>query len=103
MFLGDVRAARFAAAHLLIFTAALVLMARKVGVLETQFDEANTSTNEFVVQKSDSSLKSRRLDTAIIPVSTLVQRLSVGRIVPVYAGQSTDSHKFRKPFCTLLC
>jgi hypothetical protein len=53
MFLRRVRAARFAAAYLL-FTGAFVLMVPKSDVPETRFDEANTSTNEVVVQKDAS-------------------------------------------------
>jgi hypothetical protein len=52
MFLRHARAARLAAAYLL-FTVALVI-APKADIPETPFDEANTPTNEIVVEKTAS-------------------------------------------------
>ena len=53
MFLRHARAGRLAAAYLL-FTVATV-MVPKADISDTLFDEANTPTNEMVVQKAASS------------------------------------------------
>jgi len=103
MFLRHVRTARFAAAYLL-FTVAFVLMAPTADVPETPFDEANTPTNEMVVQTAPSSREYRPSDTAFVPkIFAQSRSISVRRILPVYAGQLTDSRTFRELFCTLLC
>jgi len=103
MFLRHVRVARFAAAYL-VFTVVLVLMVPKADVPETQFDEANTSTNEIVAQKDASSWEYRQSGTAFVPkIFAQSRRISVRRILPVYVGQLTESRTFQGLFCTLLC
>ena len=101
MFLRHTRAARLAAAYLL-FTVAL-LMVPKADVPETPFDEGNTQTNEMVVVEAASSLEHRQSVTATVPTMFAQSRkISVRRISPVYAGQLTDSCRFRELFCSLL-
>jgi len=103
MFLRHVRVARFAAACLFL-TVAFVLMVPKADIPETRFDEANTSTNEIVVQKDASSLEYRQSETTLAPkIFAQSRRIGVRRISPVYVGQLTDSRTFRELFCTLLC
>jgi len=105
MFLRHARTARFAAAYLLLFTAALVLMVPKVNVPETLFDEANTSTNEIETHTDDPSSEYRPSDIAVLVSHMFGQspRIDVRRILPVDAGQLTDTRTFRELFCTLLC
>jgi hypothetical protein len=102
MFLRDARATRLAAACVL-FTVALV-MVPKADIPETLFDEANTPTNEMVVEKVASSLECRPSITALVPgMFSQARSISVRGILPVYAGRLTDSRTFLKLFCTLLC
>ena len=63
MFLRHARAGRLAAAYLL-FTVATV-MVPKADISDTLFDEANTPTNEMVVQKA-SSWEYRQSVTAFV-------------------------------------
>jgi hypothetical protein len=102
MFLHRARAIRLAAAYLL-FTVAL-LMVPKADVPETLFDEANTPTNEMVVEKAASSWEYRQSVTTFVPrIFALVRKISVRGILPVYEGRLTDSGTFRELFCSLLC
>jgi hypothetical protein len=102
MFLRHARATRLSAAYLL-FTVAL-LMVPKVDNAETLFDEANTPTHEMVVVKAASSLEYRHSVTALVPrIFAQLRRIGARRILPVYAGQLTDSYTFRELFCSLLC
>jgi len=102
MFLRHARATRLAAAYLL-FTVALV-MVPKADIPETLFDEANTTTNEMVVEKTTSSWEYRQSVTAFVPrISAQSRRIGVRRILPVYEGRLTDSRTFRELFCSLLC
>jgi len=102
MFLRHARATRLAAAYLL-FAVTLVMMP-KTDIPETLFDEANTPTNEMVVEKAASSWEYRRSVTAFVPrISAQPRRISVRRILPVYEGRFTDSRTFRELFCSLLC
>jgi hypothetical protein len=102
MFLRHARTVRLAAAYLL-FTVALV-MVPKADIPDTLFDEANTPTNEIVVQKDASSSEYRQSGTAFVPkIFAQSPRISVRRILPVYAGQLTDSRRFLELFCFLLC
>jgi len=102
MFLCDARATRLAAAYFL-FTVALV-MVPKADIPETLFDEANTQTNEMVVEQAVSSWEYRPSVTAVVPgISAHLRRISVRRILPVYAVRWTDSRTFRALFCSLLC
>ena len=101
-FLRHARATRLAAAYLL-FTVALV-MVPKADIPETLFDEANTPTNEIVVEKAASSWEHRQSVTAFVPrIFAQPRRTSVRRILPVYAGRLTDSRTFRELSCSLLC
>jgi hypothetical protein len=101
MCLLDARATRLVAACVL-FTVALV-MVPKADNSETLFDEANTPTNEMMVEKT-ASWEYRELITVFVPMILAQARtISVRRILPVYAGRWTDSRTFRELFCTLLC
>jgi len=102
MFLRHARAGRLAAAYLL-FTVATV-MVPKADISDTLFDEANTPTNEMVVQKAASSWEYRQSVTAFVPrIFAQPRRISVRRILSVYAGRLTDSRTFRELFCFFLC
>jgi hypothetical protein len=102
MFLRRARPTRLAAAYVL-FTVALV-MAPKADISETLFDEANAPTNEIVVEKTASLCEPRQPVTAFAPKQFVqCQRVSVHRILPVYAKLLTDSRTFRELFCSLLC
>ena len=102
MFLRHARPTRLAAACAL-FTVALV-MVPKADISETLFDEANTPTNEIVVEKAASSREHRQSVTAFMPrIFAQPLRTSVRRILPIYSGQFTDARTFRELFCTLLC
>ena len=102
MFLRHARAGRLAAAYLL-FTVATV-MVPKADISDTLFDEANTPTNEMVVQKAASSWEYRQPGTAFVPkIFVESRRISVRRILPVYEGRLTDSRTFLELFCSLLC
>jgi hypothetical protein len=93
---------RLAVAYLL-FTVTL-MMVPKPDILETPFDEANTPTNEIVVEKTASLSDPRQPVTAFAPKrSSRWQRVSVHRILPVYAKLLTDSRTFRELFCFFLC
>src|SRR3989442_6380509 len=80
MFLRHARAGRLAAAYLL-FTVATV-MVPKADISDTLFDEANTPTNEMVVQKAASSWEYRQSVTAFVPrIFAQPRRISVRRIL----------------------
>ena len=101
-FLGHARVTRLAAAYLL-FAIALV-MVPNADIPETSFNEANTPTNEFVVEKGASAWEHR--SSVIVPVPRIFaqpRRTSGRGILPVYTGQLTDSRTFRDLFCSLLC
>ena len=101
MFLRHARATRLAATYLL-FTVALV-MVPKADIPETIFDEANTPTNEMVVEKAASSGEHQQSDPVLVSgIFTQPHRISVRRIWKIYVGQLTDSRRFPKLSC-LLC
>jgi hypothetical protein len=109
--LGSVSSARFLrhvrptglAVVSLLFTVALTLEP-KSDILETPFDEANNPTNEIVVEKTASLCDPRQVATASAPKKLgQPERLSVHRILPVYARLLTDSRAFRELFCFFLC
>jgi hypothetical protein len=99
--LRHARATRLAAAYLL-FTVALV-MVPKADIPETLFDEANTPTNEFVVEKAASAWEHRSSVIAPVPRIFAQPRSGVRGILPVYAGRLTNSRTFRELICSLLC
>ena len=102
MFLRHARAARLAAAYLL-FTVALVI-APKADIPETPFDEANTPTNEMAVEKAASPSECGQSPSSLVlRMFAQPRRITVRRILPVYAGRLTDSRMLRKLFCSLLC
>jgi hypothetical protein len=102
MFLRYASAIRLAAAYLL-FTVPL-LMLPKADVPETPFDEGNVQTSEMVVVRAASSLEHRESVTALVPrIFAQPRKISVRRISPFYAGQLTNSCRFRELFCSLLC
>ena len=102
MFLRPARTARVAAAYL-VFTVVLV-MVPKADIPETLFDEANTPTNEIVVQTAASSWEYRQSGTAFAPkIFAQSRRISVRRMLAVYAGQVIDCSRFRELFCSFLC
>jgi hypothetical protein len=85
----------------LLFTVAL-LMVPKADIAETLFDES-TPTNEIAVVEVASSLEHRQSVTVSVPTMFASRKISVRRTSPVYAGQLTDSCRFRELFCSLLC
>jgi hypothetical protein len=96
------RTIRLASAYLL-FTVVLI-MVPKVDVAETLFDEANTPTNEIVVEKSASSCERRQPVTAFPPkILAQPQRITVRRIFSVYVDRLTNPRTFRELFCSLIC
>ena len=102
MFLHRARPTRLAVVFVL-FTVALTLVP-KADILETPFDEANTPTNEMVVENTASSCEPRQPATACAPKKLAQpQRFSVPRILPVYAKLLNDSRTFRELFCFFLC
>src|SRR5690348_8090844 len=102
MFLRYARATRLAATYL-IFTIAL-MMVPKANIPETLFDEANTPTNEMVVEKAASFQVHRQSVTAFLTtLSAQPRKIEVGRTLPVYAGRSADSRTIRELVCSLLC
>jgi hypothetical protein len=87
----------------LLFTVALALVP-KADILETPFDEANTPTNEIVLEKTASLCEPRQPVTAFAPKKIArPQTIAVPRILPVYSGRLTDSRTFRELFCFFLC
>jgi hypothetical protein len=102
MFLRRWSATRLAV-DCLLFTVALA-MVPKADIPETLFDEANTPTNEMVVEKAASSWEYRQSVRVSVPIMFAQSRkISVRRILPVYEGRLTDSRTFRELFCSLLC
>jgi hypothetical protein len=81
-----------------------LVMVPKADITETPFDEANTPTNEMIVEKAASSWEDRQSVIAFVPrMFAQPRRTGVRRILPVYAGRMTDSRTFRELFCSLLC
>ena len=102
MFFSHGRPTGLAAAYVL-FTVALVLV-QKADISETLFDEANTPTNEIVVEKAAAFCERRQSVTAFTPrIFAQLWGTSVRRISPVYVGWLTDSRTFQELFCTFLC
>jgi hypothetical protein len=101
IFLRHQRATRLAATCLL-FTLA-VMMVPKADISETLFDEANTPTNEMVVEKAASAWEHPQSVVALVPRIFPQPRTSVRRMLPVYAGWLTNSRRFRELICSLLC
>ena len=102
MFVRHSRPTRLAVVYLL-FTVALVLVP-KADILEIPFDEANTPTNEIVVEKAVSSWEPRQSDTTFGQgIFAQPRRTSIRRISPVYPSRLTDSRTFQELFCTFLC
>ena|ERR1700716_2077944 len=102
MFLRPARTARVAAAYL-VFTVVLV-MVPKADIPETLFDEANTPTNEIVVETAASSWEYRQSGTAFAPkIFARSRRISVRRMLTVYAGRLIDCSRFRELSCSFLC
>jgi len=102
MFVRHARPTRLAVIYFL-FTVALVLVP-KADILETPFDEANTPTNEIVVEKAVSSWEPRQSETAFRQrIFAQPRRTSIRRISPVYPSRLTDSRTFQELFCTFLC
>ncbi len=71
---------------------------------ETRFDEANTPTNEMVVQNVASSRETPQSGMEKAPrVPAQSRRISVRMSLRKYAGQSTDSGSLRELLCSFLC
>jgi hypothetical protein len=101
MFLRHARAARLAAAYLL-FTVALV-MVPKTDIPETSFDEANTPTNEMVVEKTASPSEcGQSLPSVALRMSAQPRKFTARRVLLVHAGRLTDSLRLRQLFCSFL-
>jgi hypothetical protein len=91
------------AATCLLFTLAVV-MVPKADIPETLSDEANPPTSEIVVEKAASLCEPREPVTVFAPKEFAQwRRVSVHRILPVYAKLLTGSRTFRELFCSLLC
>jgi hypothetical protein len=102
VFLRHVGPIRIAAACLLFVL--VVMMVPKADILETPFDEANTPTNEIVVEKTASLCEPREPVTVFAPKEFAKwRRVGLHRILPVYAKVLTDSRTFRELFCFFLC
>lgn len=102
MFLPQARETRLMSACLLFMVA--LVMVPKADISETLFDEANTPTNEIVVEKAAAFCERRQSVTAFTPrIFAQPLRTSVRRILPVYADRLTDSRTFRELFCSFLC
>jgi hypothetical protein len=102
MFLHRARATRLVTDFLLVMVTLAVVP--KADILETPLDEANTPTNEMVVENTASSCEPRQPATACVPKKLAQpQRFSVHRILLVYAKLLTDSRTFRELFCFFLC
>ena len=101
MFLRHARSTRLAVVSLL-FTVALTSVP-KADILETPFDEANTPTNEIVVEKTASGCPQQRATACVPKKLAQPQKFSVHTILPVYAKRLTDSRTFRELFCFFLC
>jgi hypothetical protein len=101
MFLRHAKPTRLAVVYLL-FTVALV-MVPKADIPETLFDEANTPTNEIVVEKAASAWEDQQSAIAPGPTIFMQLRTCVRRILPVYASRLTDSRTLRELICSLLC
>ncbi len=101
MFLRHARTTRLAAAYLLV-TFALVMVPR-TDITETRFDEANTPTNEMVVEKAASSREHQQSDAVLVSgIFIQPRRIRVRAIWPVYVRQLIDPRRFPKLSC-LLC
>jgi hypothetical protein len=102
VFLRHQRPTRLTATCLLFALA--IMMVPKADVSETLFDEANTPTNEIVVEETASLCEPRQSVTAFAAEKFAQwQRVCVHRILPVYAKLLTDSRTFRELFCFFLC
>lgn len=101
VFLHHAGATRIAAACL-VFTLA-VMMVPKTDLSETPFDEANTPTNEMVVEKAASAWERRQSIIALVPRIFPQPRTSVRTTRPVYAGRLADSCRLLELICSLLC
>jgi hypothetical protein len=101
MFQRRARPSRLAVVYLL-FTVALV-MVPKADIPETPFDEANTSTNEVLVEQAASEWERRQPVTVFVPRLLAQPQTCVRRIFRVYAGWLSNSRTFRELICSLLC
>ena len=91
------------AAVCIVFTMALAI-APQVDIPGTAFDEANTPTNEMVVEKSSASRPNLPSIRAVVPrMVAQPATIDVGRILPIFPDRLTDSRTFRELFCTFLC
>jgi hypothetical protein len=102
MLLRHARVTRVAAAYLVLIVA--LVMLPKADFPETLFDEANTPTNEMVVEKAACPLQSLQTVTTFVPwVFAQVRITNIHRISPIYVSRLTDSRTLREIFCFLLC
>lgn len=86
-----------------LFTVALLLVPR-ADVPETRFDEANTPTNEMMVEAVVSSQECRQPIPSLVPkILVLPQRIALRVILPVHKDRSTGHHALQELLCTLLC
>jgi hypothetical protein len=102
MFLHQARETRLMSACLLFMVA--LVMVPTADISETPFDEANSPINEVIVEKAASSGEDWQSVLAFVPrMFAQPRRISVRRILPVYADRLTDSRTFRELFCSFLC
>jgi hypothetical protein len=91
------------AATCLLFTVAL-LMVPRADVPETRFDEANTPTNEMVVEKVAASQECQKSIAPLPPrIFVVKRRISLHSIVLVHPDRLTGSRPVQELLSTLLC
>lgn len=102
MFLRRARETRLVTAFLLFMLG--LVMVPKADIPETVFDEANSPTNEIVVEKAASAWEQRPSVTVFVS-RILVQprQTSARKISQVCPGWLTHSPTFRERFCSFLC
>ena len=86
-----------------LFTITLSI-APQVDVPETPFDEANTPTNEMVVEKTASLGPNQPLMVDLLPkIFVQPPKFDVRSILPIFPDGLDDSRTFRELLCTFLC
>jgi hypothetical protein len=102
MILSHVSATRLGVAYLVV-TIALAFLPKE-DIPETQFDEANTPTNEMVVENTTRSWECPPPITSVTPsILAKARRTSVHLMWPHEVGCFTNSPAFQELFCTFLC
>jgi len=87
-------------ASCVLFTVSLLTLPR-ADIPETPFDEANTPTNEMLVEKAGPLQEYREATVAVLP-KTLVSSRNISPL-PVHAPRSTGSLQLQELLFTLRC